>query len=193
VACLTFDEKMIGKRKNIELKLMAELMKDSRRSDRELAHIIGTSQPTVSRTIERLRKEGKIKEYAMIPDFTKLGFELMSVNFVKYKPATPASDIVEMRKTAHQLEREKGLPYLLIMKGIGMGYDSVFIMFHENYASYSRLRTMMMGASRGDVEKFESFIIDLNDKGHYQPLTLSALAGYLLLEDKQKSTTRAEE
>lgn len=35
--------------KDVELSLVAELLKDSRRSDRELAKAIGVSQPTVSR------------------------------------------------------------------------------------------------------------------------------------------------
>jgi DNA-binding Lrp family transcriptional regulator len=52
--------------KDIELRLIAELMKNSRRSDRELTKIIGVSQPTVSRTIKRLDKEGYIKEYTAI-------------------------------------------------------------------------------------------------------------------------------
>jgi len=58
--------------KNVEWKLISELMKDSRRSDRELAQAIGVSQPTVSRTIKKLEKEGYIKEYTIIPDFHKL-------------------------------------------------------------------------------------------------------------------------
>jgi Lrp/AsnC family transcriptional regulator for asnA, asnC and gidA len=57
--------------KDIELKLLSELMKNSRRSDRELAKAIGTSQPPVSRMISRLEKEGVIKEYTMTPDFSK--------------------------------------------------------------------------------------------------------------------------
>jgi DNA-binding Lrp family transcriptional regulator len=47
--------------KDVELKLVAELMKNSRRSDRELGKAIGTSQPTVSRTIARLKREGGYK------------------------------------------------------------------------------------------------------------------------------------
>jgi DNA-binding Lrp family transcriptional regulator len=48
--------------REVELRLISELMKNSRKSDRELARTIGTSQPTVTRTRNRLEKEGYIKE-----------------------------------------------------------------------------------------------------------------------------------
>jgi DNA-binding Lrp family transcriptional regulator len=69
--------------KNVELKLISELMKNSRRSYRELAKAVGVSQPTVSRTLKKLEKEGYIKEYTMIPDFLKLGYQIMGVTLIK--------------------------------------------------------------------------------------------------------------
>jgi DNA-binding Lrp family transcriptional regulator len=54
-------ENKTAKMKGVEVRIIAELMKNCRRSDRELAQAIGVSQPTVSRTIERLEREGVIK------------------------------------------------------------------------------------------------------------------------------------
>jgi DNA-binding Lrp family transcriptional regulator len=54
------------KRQKLDLKLIAELMKNSKQSDRELAKKLGVSQPTVTRTRTRLEKEGYIKEYTLI-------------------------------------------------------------------------------------------------------------------------------
>ena len=42
--------------KDFELKLISELMKNSRRSDRELAKILQVSQPTVTRVRTKLEK-----------------------------------------------------------------------------------------------------------------------------------------
>jgi DNA-binding Lrp family transcriptional regulator len=74
-------EKKNMKLKDVELRIIAELIKNSHRSDRELARVIGVSQPTVTRSINRLEKEGIIKDYAMIPDFRKLGYQIMGVSF----------------------------------------------------------------------------------------------------------------
>ncbi len=71
--------------KDVELNLLSELMKNSRRSDRELAKAIGSTQPTVTRTRRKLEKLGVIREYTAIPDFSKLGYELLSLTFVKMK------------------------------------------------------------------------------------------------------------
>ena len=72
--------------KDTELKLVSELMKNSRRSDRELARLIGVSQPTVSRMIKNLEKEGIIQEYTMIPDMIKLGIEIVAITRVALEP-----------------------------------------------------------------------------------------------------------
>lgn len=55
--------------KKIEWKILSELMKNSKISDRELVDKIDSSQPTVNRHRKRLEKQGYIREYTMIPDF----------------------------------------------------------------------------------------------------------------------------
>jgi len=44
-------------------KVLLELLKDSKKSDREIAKDLGVSQPTISRMRSRLVKEGVIKEF----------------------------------------------------------------------------------------------------------------------------------
>jgi DNA-binding Lrp family transcriptional regulator len=62
--------------KDVELKLVAELMKNSRRSDRELAKVLKVCKATVTRIRSNLEKEGYLREYSAVPDFVKLGFSL---------------------------------------------------------------------------------------------------------------------
>ena len=60
--------------------MISELVKNSRRSDRELAKALGVSQPTVSRIRVRLEKQGII-EYSAVLNLAKLGFEMIAVTF----------------------------------------------------------------------------------------------------------------
>ena len=58
--------------KPIDHKLLFELIKDSHRSDRQLAKALGVSQPTVTRR-RALLEENYIEGYTIIPKLGKIG------------------------------------------------------------------------------------------------------------------------
>jgi len=86
--------------KDSESKVVVELIKNSRRSNRELARAIGMSQPTVTRTRTGLEKRGIIKEYKIVPDYVQLGFQLMSITFTRLKEPISKETLEEVRKSA---------------------------------------------------------------------------------------------
>jgi DNA-binding Lrp family transcriptional regulator len=80
-------------RKNLRQKLLRELLKNSKRSDRELAKILKVSQPTITRTRHKLEKDGTIRDYTITPDFRKMGLELLAINFAKIRPEILSSEV----------------------------------------------------------------------------------------------------
>jgi len=83
------------------MELLRELLKNSKRSDRDLARILGLSQPTVTRTRRKLERTGYVLEYTVIPDFTKLGYEIMAftfMNVIRYdkKTGEPFRNVAEL-------------------------------------------------------------------------------------------------
>ena len=62
--------------------LLYELMKNSRRSDRDLAKILEVSQPTITRMRKKLETSEYISEYTLIPNLVKLGFEIVAFTFL---------------------------------------------------------------------------------------------------------------
>jgi DNA-binding Lrp family transcriptional regulator len=172
--------------KEVEWKLVCELMKNSRRSDRELAKVLGVSQPTVSRTMKKLEKEGVIKEYTMIPDFAKLGFGIMSVEFATMKEQFPEEKLKEIRKEIRQTLWKDPMSMIVGMSGIGLNADKVVVAFHEDYSTYAEHLDKIKQHPYALADKVSSFLIDLTDKSQYLPLTLSSLADYITYKKRQQ-------
>jgi DNA-binding Lrp family transcriptional regulator len=165
--------------REIELKVLSELMKNSRVSDRELAKRLGVSQPTVSRIRNKYEKEGYIKEYTYIPDFVKLGYNLMALTFIKRSEGSQEES--SLFKEASKHAAKTGFDTVMAVRGMGCGYDAVVFSFHENYSAFlERLREIKQFPSI-DVENVDSFIVDLTDRGLYRQLTFSTLADHMLM------------
>jgi DNA-binding Lrp family transcriptional regulator len=166
--------------KDVELKLIAELTKNSRRSDRELAKRVRVSQPTVTRTRNKLEKEGIIREYTIIPDFTKIGYRMASITFAKMKEPPSQKTIDEVMRQAGEMEKKNPSPTIVTMRGIGCNADYVSVAFHKTYAEYTQYMKYIRQYPQVKVDEIKSFVIDLLDEGHFRYLTLSVFADYLL-------------
>ncbi len=122
--------------KPIDYKILLELMKDSHRSDRQLAKSLGVSQPTVTRRRTML-EENFIEEYTVIPKFGQIGFEIAALTFLKSKLKLKVG---EEKNQALNKMREwylKQPNVILVMEGRGMGWDAVCISLHENFSNFA--------------------------------------------------------
>ena len=170
-----------------ELRVISELMKNSRRSDRELAKVLGISQPTVSRTIEKLEKEGIIKEYTVIPDFQKLGYNIVAITLGNIKEEFRKPEMLDeaRRKFIKNFEKS-AFEVVLDERGMGFGYDGVIISFHKSYSEYVDFKRWVEQMPFINALRLDSFLIDLNDKEHHRYLTFSFLAKHLLQTTKDR-------
>jgi len=171
--------------KNVELKLISELMKNSRRSDRELARTIGVSQPTITRLRTKLEKEGYFLEYTLMPNFTKLGYHLFALTFASMRKELSSEEADEARKNGLELAKTAPPNVIVIERGIGLGHSVVVGSFHKDYSSYVELVNKLKRNSYLE-SSYESFLINL-DEAHYRHLTLATLAKHMLIaEEKEK-------
>jgi len=170
--------------REVELKILSELMKNSRISDRKLARQLGISQPTVSRIRNRLEKEGYIKEYTFIPNFTKLGYNLMALTFVRRASEYAKQDVTTLFQEAQKMARKTGFDTVMAVRGMGFGYDAVIISFHESYSAFQERLKEIKQFPYIDLEQITSFLVDLNDKAQYRSLTFSQLADHMLTINK---------
>jgi DNA-binding Lrp family transcriptional regulator len=163
------------KLKTIDYELLWELMKDSRRSDRQLAKALGTSQPTVTRRRINLEK-GFLDGYTAIPKWEKIGFELVAFSFVKHKIKYSKP---EVRKEAFRKVEEwmmKQPNVILAIAGQGMGWDGILVSFHKSYSDFAQF----MRKHNSELSEFlidsQSFIADINPTTIRKPFHLKYLA-----------------
>jgi DNA-binding Lrp family transcriptional regulator len=170
--------------KELARKLLSELLKNSRRSDRELAKAIGTSQPTTTRLRNKLEKEGYIKEYTILPNFNKIGYTIMAMNFIKLDPKVTDREIEVFRKKHPDTMGKDPFGVVLIHRGIGLGYDSVIVTFHQNYASYDAFRNHVKRSMGASVTEMNTFLISLEEDNTLPP-TFSFIARQILKSGKK--------
>ena len=150
-------------------------------SDRELAKILGISQPTVTRRRSRLEKEGHIREYTAIPDFRRLGYDIMAFIFVKLKEGLGVEEVQDARKiTREDLSEKAPSEIILFERGLGLGSNGVIVSFHKDYSSYTDLVAELRGYPFLEHAAIASFLINLKEEIHYRPLTLRTLADNIL-------------
>ena len=154
--------------------MISELVKNSRRSDRELAKRLGVSQPTVSRTRVRLEKQGLIN-YSAVPNLVKLGFEIIAVTFGKRDYQKHPE--INLQKAKDFAERHPGL--IFGAAGSGLGYDRIAVSIHRTYSDYSKFLQEMRDEWAEVMDVKDSFIVSLTSKEVIQPLSLKHFADHL--------------
>ncbi len=149
------------------LKLLFELMKNAKRSDREIAKIIGVSQPTITRMRQRLEKTA-IVDYTVIPDWTELGFEIMAFIFVKAKVSPEAS-----AKAKNWAMKNPNVVFAA--GGEGMGMDYAILSFHKNFSELSNFIDNLKTEWAENLQDLQSFLMTTDEERTVKPFSLKYL------------------
>jgi DNA-binding Lrp family transcriptional regulator len=164
--------------KDTELKLVSELFKNSRRSDREFAKVLGISQPTVSRMIKKLEKEGIVQEHTIIADFRKLGIELVVFTFGVWSPEKIKDYSQDKRVEKAQSFLSEHPNVIFASSGDGLGMERVMVSLHKSYDDYSKFIQQARTEWKGLV-KLESFIMSLDSSVVTFPFSLRNMGKYI--------------
>jgi DNA-binding Lrp family transcriptional regulator len=157
-------------RKDLPQLLLRELLKNSKRSDRELAKILGVSQPTITRARNRLEKKGIIQDYTIIPNFKEMGFEILAINFARIRPELLSSGTAEKAR-----EFIAKFPNTIFAStGEGMGMNAIDIAFYKNFTEYHNRVSLMRTEWKDFVEDIQSFVVPLGE-GTFKRLSLTYL------------------
>jgi len=161
--------------KPIDYKLMYELIKDSHRSDRQLAKALGISQPTVTRRRTMLEKDF-IDGYTIIPKFGQMGYELVAFTVVKsrIKECRGSEESAAIDRMKEWYMKKPNI--LLVLGGRGLGYDLMIVSVHENYSDFAQF----MRENESELSDFmiesQSFRADIKPGLIIKPFHLKYLA-----------------
>ncbi|PVX27630.1 MAG: hypothetical protein CW716_01295 [Candidatus Bathyarchaeum sp.] len=157
-------------RKNEQkLQLLYTLIKGARKSDKELSKITGTTRSTVTRTRRQLEIEGYIREYTVLPDFTKIGYSILAFTFLTLKT-------LETDWREKQMDWFKRHPFILFAAdGEGLA-TNILMTLHKDYTDFSDYISGLRADTYEFYENIEFFVVDLvKKKNTYLPFSLARL------------------
>jgi DNA-binding Lrp family transcriptional regulator len=135
--------------KDIDRKLLKELLLNSRRSDRELSKAIGVSQPTITRRRQLLEKQF-IEAYTILPVIRKMDFEIMAFVFAERVMKQIPSNVITSAE------------------GHGLGCNAVYISLHKNFADFDSYITKNFSGIKHKlflINTKTGFLVPYNKKG----------------------------
>jgi DNA-binding Lrp family transcriptional regulator len=161
--------------KPIDYKLLFELMKDSHRSDRQLAKALGVSQPTVTRRRSMLEKS-YIDGYTIIPRFGQIGFEIAAFTFLKskLKQKTGKEQDEALKKMKDWYMNQPNV--VLVQDGRGMGWDAICISLHQSFSDFAAFIRAQDSELSEWISESQTFHADLKPGIAIKPFHLKYLA-----------------
>ena len=161
--------------KPLDYRIVFELLKGAKRSDREIAKVLGVSQPTVTRRRAILERE-LIEGYTAIPKWKKLGYNILAITVIKSKQILGLEDNYEA-----VIEKGKkwlmGKPNVIMGGGCrGMGKDAFMISVHKSYSEFNEFMFENKRKMGDQVEDYQTYLVDLGGRELLKPLHLKYLA-----------------
>jgi DNA-binding Lrp family transcriptional regulator len=154
------------------LKLLKELVRNSKRSDRELAKTLRVSQPTVTRN--RKLAESYVRSYTIVPEFQKIGYEIFAITFAKAK--TYDKKQAEMKMETQKKWVTKHANIIFASDGEGLGKDAVILSLHKDYSKYADFMREFTVDFAEFVSDVQSFLVSLKTGMILKPFDLKYLA-----------------
>jgi DNA-binding Lrp family transcriptional regulator len=151
--------------------LLFELIKNSKNSDRNIANILGVSQPTITRMRKRL-EEKTIVEYTVTPDLTELEYELMALTLVSTKGSTKSGE-----KLKETLEKwmMKQPNIVFACDGNGIGTNEMMISIHKDYTDFLGLITKLRTEWSENLGEIKTFVSSIKKEAILKPYSLKYL------------------
>ena len=149
--------------KPLDYKILAELLRDSKVSDRSLARKLGKSQPTITRRRSRL-EHSLIEGYTIMPRLEEMGFEIIALTFISGKRDQLGRGKFEEAQEKAKKWHDAHPNVIFASSGHGMGWTGVVVSLHTSYSDYVKFKAEHDAEFSEYLADTESFLMDLNPK-----------------------------
>ena len=137
--------------------VFSELLRNSKKSDRDIAKKLNISQPTVTRIRRKLEASGYISEYTIIPNFPKLGFEICAFIFFNASKCGGKN----VKNKAHEWIA-KNPSVLFSAAGDGIrGKNCAILTLHKNFTEYTNFLNEFKSIMGNNIGNIETFLVSL--------------------------------
>lgn len=160
-------------KQNKLIELLCELVKNSRRSDRDLAKTLNFSQSSVSRLRKVLEKEAML-QYTAIPNFSYLGFDIVAFTF--YRMKEPSQYLKE--KAEKWMNTQPNVVFS--SEGEGMEADTVMISMHSDYGDFSKFQQKFRKEWGVNLVSFKTFLLSFGGHTILKTFTFKDLAPHVM-------------
>ncbi len=155
------------KKENLD-RLLFALIKNSKRSDRDLAKTLRVSQPTITRLRKALEKDA-ILQYTLIPKEDYLGFDIIALIFIRTK------EQVQPFWECKSKWVQENPNVMFCSTGQGMESDAVMITVHKDYADFVKFYHKLRKDCGDCCEEIQEFIISLKGSVRMKKFSYSQL------------------
>jgi hypothetical protein len=115
----------------------------------------------------------------MIPDFKRLGYQIMALAFLGKPETQKQEESEELRKTARELEKKTPFANMMVVDGMGIRKGRVLINLYKDYGSYLEGMATIKSLPHVEADQAESFLVDLCDERNFRVLSMEQVARHI--------------
>ena len=137
--------------------VFSELIRNAKKSDRDIAKKLNISQPTVTRIRKKLESSGYISEYTVIPNFAKMGLEIVAFIFFD----TNKCGSKDIKNKAHNwILKNPSIMFSASGDGI-RGKNCAIVTMHKNFTEYTNFINEFRSSFGEHMGSIETFLVTL--------------------------------
>ncbi len=171
----------------LDYRILSQLLQNSKVTDRKLATILGSSQPTVSRRRRQLEK-AVVDGYTVVPKLEEMGYEIIALTFIAGKRE-------QLTKPKFQKAQKKAKEWhfahpnvLYAGAGQGMGeWTGLVVSIHRNYSDFVEFKKQHDTRFGKFLKETRSFLISIDPKMTLKPFHLKYLSELGPVEEANRS------